>query len=157
MRHDLSKSFDRATLPKEAASRWRADLSTLGPLHESSNFVCSFSDAQGQLRYLRMSHASHRTSEHLAAELEFVQYLKAHDCPVAAPLPSAQGNLIEPLSNRGETFHASVFEAAPGTADAWQSDTVNRRILFDHGQSLGRIHALSRQFRPTHHRFQNVR
>jgi Ser/Thr protein kinase RdoA (MazF antagonist) len=155
MRHDLSHSFDRAALPRHAASLWNADLSTLGPLHESSNFVCSFTSSQGQACYLRLCPASHRPAEHIAAELEFIQYLKGHDCPVAQALPSAQGRPIETFSHRDQTFHACVFEAAPGSADTWQTDpAANLRILFDQGQALGRIHALSLRFRPKQRRFQ---
>ncbi len=82
-------------------------------LRAVENYVYEFEVAQRPL-ILRFTHSSHRTTEQVTAELEFVDFLGQQGVTVARAVPSLQGSLIEHLPVDGGYFSAAVFERAPG-------------------------------------------
>ena len=148
MRDDIHRSFDRTHTPREALARWDALADSLEPAGEDQNFVFRFRDAAGVENYLRLTHPSHRTRELLLGELEFVDYLATNGAPVAAPLRSKAGNLVETIVTPAGEFNAAVFRAVQGQPVKWGTDAENRQILFERGRTLGQIHRLSQSYRP---------
>jgi len=153
MRYDVSQKVDRQSALKEALSKWdKAQADAIAPVEteEGVNVVGKFTETDtGQERYLRLVHKTHRTQEQVAAELEYVTYLKQKGCAVAAPVCSKAGNFIEVIeAGDAGRFYASVFEAAVGVRDNWGADEKNRKILFEQGRAIGKMHAAAREFVP---------
>ncbi len=91
------------------------------------------------------------TREQLLGELDFVSYLDAHGVPVALPVPSRKGNLVESIPLDNETcFLAYAFEKVPGFM--YPDDAVvtfPEPVLVEWGRLLGRIHCLSVTYQPS--------
>jgi Ser/Thr protein kinase RdoA (MazF antagonist) len=106
----------------------------------------------GERRVLRVSHSLHRTSDATQGELEWLNYLVDGGVPAARAVFSERGNLVEPIPVAdGSHFTAVSFEWARGdhaTEEQWQSGLPVRL-----GQIVGRMHALTKDFRPSEPRF----
>jgi Ser/Thr protein kinase RdoA (MazF antagonist) len=156
MLHSVQRLFDRVQTPRDAAAHWPHDPRTLTPVEESQNFVYRFHEPDGgPLRYLRLTHETHRTRELIEAELDFVNHLAAAGADVAAPVRSREGNLVEVIESPMGQFYAAVFVAVHGQPVRWDTDAENRAILHERGKTLGKIHRLSQTFRahPERRRF----
>ncbi|HLN61225.1 MAG TPA: phosphotransferase [Symbiobacteriaceae bacterium] len=122
------------------APRWGLAPDRLRFVGGFQNFVYE-GELDGRPVIFRVSHQSHRTPELIRSELDFVQYLALHGLPVARPVAvPGSGALAEAA---GE-FTAAVFEKAPGGPDTDDVPGLLRRL----GRLMGRMHALSRQYRP---------
>jgi len=141
-------AVDAMTISRDALRHWGGDPDSVEIVQVGVNVVSRFRDAGQAVRYLRLSHESHRSLRALAAELEFVEYLKAQQCDVAALIRSAACNAIEPLETPAGTFHAAVFEPVLGEKPRWGEDADNRRQLHERGKALGKIHRASKSFQP---------
>lgn len=128
-----------------AAGHFGLDTERIRPLDGFENFVCE-SSRENREYILRISHVSHRSSDQIRAELDWVNYLAEHGAPVCVPLRSNNGLLVETIESAGHPFIAVVFEKAPGSQvnrdDQTPAMTLNR------GRLLGQIHALSRTYVP---------
>jgi Ser/Thr protein kinase RdoA (MazF antagonist) len=148
MRHEILTAFDRNATPAEAAGRWEGDRQTLTPVREGANIVYQFT-MESRPAFLRLTHSSHRSRAQVGAEMDFIKFLKSRGNPVAAPIASRSGELIEQMESSAGTFFASVFEEAPGQRVQWGPDADNRRTLQLLGSALGRLHAIARTFPPS--------
>jgi Ser/Thr protein kinase RdoA (MazF antagonist) len=92
---------------------WAHDPDTARYFRASANFVFVFKHA-GQPYTLRFTHADERTADTIEAELAFLQHLGARGVPVALPVRSLSGRLVESVATPLGLFHAAVFEWLPG-------------------------------------------
>jgi Ser/Thr protein kinase RdoA (MazF antagonist) len=82
--------------------------------------------------------------------LEWVSYLAEHGAPVAAPLTSSRGHLLESLVQDGVRYTLTAFEKASGTLaetipiSAWSPD-----LFHSIGRSVGKFHRISASYRPS--------
>ena len=102
---------------------------------------------------LRVSVLEDRTEEDYLAETEFVRYLAENGAPVADVIPSVNGRLVERF---GEGF-ASLFACAKGILLAdngyrYREGAPLEEYFYNTGKTLGKIHRLSRKYRPVHRR-----
>ncbi len=91
------------------------------------------------------------TEAQLLGELDFVRYLDAYGVPVALPVPSREGNLIEtiPLDNEA-CFLAYAFEKVPGFMYPDESVVeFPETVLVEWGRLMGRIHHLAARYQPS--------
>jgi amicoumacin kinase len=95
---------------------------------------------------LRLTHHSHRTFDHVRAELDWLDFLAGHGVAVCRPIRSIEGSLVECLESDGDRFMAVVFERAPGRP-VRRSDWT-RAMTYNRGRLIGRMHALTRMYRP---------
>lgn len=103
---------------------------------------------------LRVSSLSDRNIEDYEAEIEYIHYLSEGGASVADSIPSGKGNRIEIIDEKAVT----MFEIAKGDQIAAHGyryiDGVPIEEYFYHtGKVLGKIHALSKNYRPIHKRF----
>ena len=129
----------------EAAGRYGAQPAHATLLQASASDVFAVT-VDGTPRILRLTHSSRRSAAQLDAELQFIDYLGHHGLGVAHALTSPAGRRIETVSTAGGAFHAVLFERAAGAAmvdGAWTGPLIQAW-----GQFLGRLHALSRRYRP---------
>src|SRR6202042_433743 len=71
---------------------------------------------------------------------DYVQYLSGRGVPVAKPLVSQSGKLIEVFESDGLELYACVFEAAPGARLTWQTPNWNADNFLRWGRALGLLH-----------------
>ena len=131
----------------EAARRYGAAAGAMQELDGFESFIYAYSRA-GAERILRIGHSHRRPERLVQGEAEWLRYLHRSGCDrVAMPIESLAGNLTEAVADgSGEHFIATAFEKAPGR-HLQQSDYSP--VLFETwGALLGRIHALSAEYRP---------
>ena len=131
-------------------------------------FICS---KDGEKKFvLRISETGDRTENDYCAKTEFVRYLAKNGAPVADVVPSVNGKLVEVIDgdctdsvaagHDGATpFFISLFEYAKGmlladNAYRYRDGAPLSEYFFNTGKALGKIHALSKNFKPVaaHHR-----
>ncbi len=131
-------------------------------------FICS---KDGEKKFvLRISATGDRTENDYRAETEFVRYLAENGAPVADVIPSVNGKLVEVIdgdcADSGATgidgaapVFLSLFEYAKGmlladNAYRYREGAPLSEYFFNTGKTLGKIHALSKNFEPVadHHR-----
>ena len=130
-------------------------------------FICS---RDGVKKFvLRISATGDRSENDYLAEAEFVRYLAKNGAPVADVIPSANGKLVEVLDGNVtdlvaagdgsaiDSFAApvfiSLFEYAKGmlladNAYRYRDGAPLSEYFFNTGKTLGKIHALSKNFKP---------
>lgn len=131
-------------------------------------FICS---KGGEKKFvLRISATGDRTENDYLAETDFVHYLAENGAPVADVIPSAGGKFVEVIDEADSvaTVHdgaapvfLSLFEYAKGmlladNAYRYRDGAPLSEYFFNTGKTLGKIHALSKNFEPaTDHRRPN--
>ena len=140
MRSSYLSTFDGDRVPADAAARWSA--TEVRHVQSSEAFVYGVAVA-GQPAFLRLTHPGHRSAEQVEAELRFVADLATRGVPVARPIPSVGGSLIESVRDGGTTYSACLFAAAPGDRLALRSAADDGPALGQWGRLLGLIHAAS--------------
>ena len=78
---------------------------------------------------------------------EFANYLAENGVPVARPLRSCQGRLLETLVEDGATYVVTLSARAPGKHIDWQTIGENSDAIVEAwGRVLGRMQALGKTF-----------
>lgn len=144
------------SIVQDALCRFGMDNCEVRPVpgHEGGrNDLFVLTKPDGERYVLRLSTLPDRTEEDYLAETEFVRYLAANGASVADVLTSKNGKLVERING---TF-ASVFEYAPGMLISdngyrYREGSPLAEYFYNTGKTLGKIHALSKQYRSVHHR-----
>jgi Ser/Thr protein kinase RdoA (MazF antagonist) len=95
---------------------------------------------------LRLTPALRRDRAELNGELDFIFHLARHHVPVAVPMHSESGLMVEELVVSGEPYYAVVFGELPGKQI--RISGKGAAVVRAWGGSLGRLHAASRGFVP---------
>jgi Ser/Thr protein kinase RdoA (MazF antagonist) len=81
--------------------------------------------------------------------LEWVRFLKDEGAPVAAPIPSIHGRLVESLEQDGTRYTITVFETASGIrAELIPPAEWTDELFQNIGRAAGMMHRISRHFVP---------
>ena len=112
----------------------------------------------GEERVLRFSGLEDRVFEDYLAETEYVSYLAKNGASVAAVVPSLQGRNAERVSCGGREYAVSMFRRAKGDQLAahgyrYRENAPIEEYWFNTGSTLGKMHALSKDYNPEHRRF----
>lgn len=126
-----------------AHDRWSHDPGSLELFRYSSNFVFLFRD-RGERRFLRSAHEGQRSRAQIEAEVQLLLWLQEEGIPVAAPLPSEQGNFVEAVETEAGTYHSVVFPGLSG--EQLDSDELAEADFRVWGAALGRLHAAIRRY-----------
>jgi len=106
------------------------------------NFVYEHKDI-----ILRITHSIRRTESYVMGELEFVRYLADHGVPVAVPILSPGGNLVETFPIGDGYFLITAFNKAWGH-EPEESELTG--VFFEKwGRLTGQIHSLTKSFQPS--------
>lgn len=135
----------------KAVRLWRGEPDSLRQVSASANPVFNFS-AAGQPLFLRLTSARNRTIEQIEAELNFINYLHRGRVDVRLPVKSANGREVETIQDGDILRFACVFKEAEGECLAFGTDEANKKHFQLRGRTLGRIHALSRDYTPAPHK-----
>lgn len=97
---------------------------------------------------LRISHSRRRTVEMILGEVDWINYLTTRGVSASPAAPSTRGELVEIIEDgQGGQFLATSFIKAPGKAP-WEARWTPDRYE-GYGRLIGRMHALSKDYRPT--------
>jgi Ser/Thr protein kinase RdoA (MazF antagonist) len=138
---------------KQASRYYGFAPDKLQRLGSFESFVFEY-NRNGNDYILRVTPGSHRQPEKIHGELEWLNYLADNDVSVARAVESGNGSLIEVVEldkggSRSESFYSVVaFEKArggPATKDDW-----NDKLFTNWGQIVGRMHALTKNYQPSH-------
>jgi len=126
------------------ARRWGADASPASCISRGANAVYRCESGAGRF-YLRITSPGARSLELVAAAIDWQRYLHERGAPVAEPVPSADGHLIEVVSESGRPFFATVTREVQGD----RIDFTNLPQITAWATAIGRIHEASGDYRPS--------
>lgn len=119
------------------------------------NCIYVIENAEGEKKVLRISTLEDRTEEDYLAETEFIHFLADNGASVADVFTSINGKFVE----RIDGIFISMFEFAPGMLISdngyqYRDGVPLEEYFFNTGKTLGKIHTLSKKYKPIHHRAQ---
>ncbi|WP_336773406.1 phosphotransferase enzyme family protein [Paenibacillus sp. MMO-58] len=132
----------------EGAARFGVDPEELTFIGGFQNFIYSY-QRENRKYILRFTPSTLRTREGVSAELEWVRYLAQHELSVSVPVNSKEGKPFELIDGNGISFYASSFTYAPGRKIGYPECLGNPFLYEQCGRITGRLHELSRSFKPT--------
>lgn len=131
----------------EAMTRFGIAEGNIQLLDGFESYIYEYSRPDGVF-ILRIGHSLRRTKQLIQGEVDWINYLAAGGAGVAKAIISDAGQLVEFLEdNQGDYFMATAFERAKGgppTKELW-----NPELFQAWGRLLGRIHALTKDYRPS--------
>lgn len=96
---------------------------------------------------LRISQASTRTYEELKSELDLLIHLSYTGISISLPVKSCEGNLIEKITNKEETYFVTSFKKAEGAHISYPDYLNNYRMFYELGKITGKFHKASKKFK----------
>ncbi|MFD3448966.1 phosphotransferase enzyme family protein [Microbacteriaceae bacterium 4G12] len=140
--------MDNVLLAK-GATKFDVDLSELQLIGGFSNnvFECK---RNGENFILKFYPSSKYKIDSIKAELDWIRFLLQSEVNVTPPLYSVDGNYLEIIQvDNEEECCVLAFEKAKGTfIDVSDTDNWNREFFYNWGKTLGKIHFLSKKYRP---------
>lgn len=125
---------------------WQAMPHSIRPVSDSANLVLTFNTPDKRI-FLRLASERDRRLEQVEAELDFLRYLHEGGVSVSLPVRSVNGRTVEPIQIENQLLLACAFHEAEGEQFIFgDDDDANEREFRLRGQTLGRIHALSRDY-----------
>jgi Ser/Thr protein kinase RdoA (MazF antagonist) len=121
----------------EIARRWKHRSGSVRFFRSSANFVYSLR-ANGPC-FLRFADETERSRTTIEAEVDLLNRLAGAGVPVARPVPSLLGNLVETVSTDRGTYNACVFPALSGAQH--EIEALDPAQFRSWGAALGRLHA----------------
>ena len=98
---------------------------------------------------LRIYRNDWRSQEQIFFELELLAFLKSHNMPAAAPIPTKTGGLCFFIESPEGTRTAALFSYAPGIAPGNKISVEQSNLL---GQTVARIHSETVDFETAYNR-----
>jgi amicoumacin kinase len=136
------------TILRQARQRYAIAAADIRLLDGFESFIYAFSRA-GSGYILRIGHSLRRSPDLIRGEVDWINYLAAGGAGVAQAILSDDGNLVELIDDgQGGQFLATAFVQAPG-GSVGEMGGWSEALMVNYGRLLGRIHTLSKQYRPT--------
>lgn len=143
---------------KEAACRFGATEAALLRLHDSvkvmrgDRFVeksLRQCERDGRTLVLRLTHPQYVDFKLIPGEVDWVNYLADKGLSVPRAVPSDRGNLVEIVGDENCPYAAVCFERAEGRQiDFGNPDEWSAGLFERYGETVGRMHALTKEYRP---------
>ena len=108
-------------------------------------------------KVLRIS-LNDRSREELLAEAEYIRWLFENGGSVSNIISSKNGNLVEEITNNNVAYFFSLFDKAKGkqfheNAYRYRKDVPIAEYYYNIGKTIGKLHQLSKEYSPIHHRY----
>ena len=100
----------------------------------------------GRPYVLKISHDSRRSKDMILGEVDFINYLGDKGLTISRAVPSRNDVLVEVLPARQGHFTVIMYEHAPGTFV--KREDWNASLFVTMGLYLGKLHALSKNYKP---------
>lgn len=109
-------------------------------------------------KIIRIAFLPDRNTDDFLSELEYVRYLYEHGGSVSNVVDSCNRRLLEKIIYKDHSFYVSVFEKAKGEQLAengyqYREGVPLTEYFFNCGKTLGKLHALSKEYEPVHRRY----
>ena len=145
----LTYLFENFDLAKEAIKNWNYDADTLETMLSyfriSSNAIYPFCH-NGQVCFLRLAPIDEKIEKNIVGELEFIEYLSQHDYPALKPIMTLSGEKVIKLDTKWGKYYACAFKKVAGVQI--EATDMSKEIMYEYGKTLGKLHALSSDFKP---------
>jgi Ser/Thr protein kinase RdoA (MazF antagonist) len=115
-------------------------------LNGSECFVYSYRLA-GKDYILKVIHSSHRTTEDILAEVDWLQYLDASNINISVPVHSNNGNYVEKVNWRKSYYSVISYEKAKGRII--EKSEFTPLLIQNWGATMGKIHSVTKSYQPT--------
>jgi amicoumacin kinase len=141
--------MDADTL-KRAAERYEIPVSLLKPA-AGGHFSHVYEFSRGDQAFiLKITPPNDEIDvQAMRAILEWVFFLASRGAPVASPILSRDGQLIETIEVDGESYLAVLFEKAGGIlAEELPVDAWDETLVQNLGRTAGKMHAVARSYVP---------
>lgn len=104
-----------------------------------------FSSTADRDLVVRLTPATHRNKNEVIAEVSFMNYLAQKEFPLAIPMASKNGRLVESTEFDDKLFFATVFKKIEGLR-ATDEESLESKFLFNWGAYLAQLHTYSIQY-----------
>jgi Ser/Thr protein kinase RdoA (MazF antagonist) len=142
----LIKNRYNDSILQEAMQRYGIAEDQIHALDAFESFIYEY-ERDSHEYILRISHSFRRSEALVLGEVDWINYLAERGVSAAKAIPSESGKLVEAIDDqKGETFLVTAFVKARGQApwDLWTPG-----LFESYGEMIGRIHALSKDYRPS--------
>jgi len=130
---------------QEAMRRYGIAENQIRSLDAFESFIYEF-ERDSSSYILRINHSFRRSESLVLGEVDWINDLAEGGVSVAKVIPSESGKLVEAIEDKqGGTFFVTAFVKAQGGAP-W--DLWTPKLYETYGETIGRIHALSKQYQP---------
>lgn len=143
---------------KEAADSFKATPDRLLRLHDSVKIARSHRfvekslyqcERDGRVFILRLTHPLYIDFELIPGETNWINYLADGGVRIPRAVPSDRGNLVEIIEDEDCPYAVVCFEKAKGQQiDFDDVNDWNAGLFEKYGETIGRIHSLTKQYRP---------
>ncbi|GMK40978.1 hypothetical protein PCCS19_40340 [Paenibacillus sp. CCS19] len=129
------------------------------PAHDRGRNVAYTCEQEGANAYvLRIAYLPDRSREDLLGEVEYIRYLFEHGGSVSNVVSSRKGSLLEEITHNNYTFYICLFTKAKGRSLAdnhyqYRDGVPIAEYYYNCGATLGKLHQLSKAYKPTHRRY----
>ena len=137
------ESDGRSPVAEHILECWEHDHGSARVARASANVVCRFAH-QGTRQFLRFALSTERSRAAIEAEVALLDWLAGAGVPVARPLHSRTGSLIETVATDLGVVHAVVFAGLDGAHLA--IDALDDSHFHAWGAALGQLHAAMRRY-----------
>jgi len=122
------------------------------------NVVYACETAGAEAKILRIAYLTDRSREDVLAEVEFVRYLFENGGSVSDVIESRNGKMLEEIVYDNRTFFVCLFRKAKGELLAdhhyrYREGAPISEYFYNCGKVLGKLHHLSKGYRPIHRRY----
>lgn len=119
-------------------------------------YTCEKADESPQI--LRICYLDDRTRDDFLAELEYVRFLHDNGASVANVISSVNDKLLEEINYNNHTFFISLFQKAKGKMlvennYCYRDGVPLTEYFYNCGKVLGKMHQLSKNYKPIHRRY----
>lgn len=127
--------------------------------HEGGrNVIFTCEKEGGESLILRIAYLKDRSREDFVGELEYVRYLFQHGGSVSDVVNSKNGNLLEEITYHNQRYFISVFIKAKGKMLVennykYRKGAPLTEYFYNCGKTLGKLHQISKGYRPNHARY----
>lgn len=152
MEREIELQFSQEVL-FEAARRFGLSSDSLKLLGDFENYVYE-GKVGGVSHILRLTHSSHRSTNMVLGELEWINYLAENGVSVAKAFSSTSGKLAEEIRVGEDYFVASLFQKAKGRLlDRSNPAEPTPEVITEWGRTIGKMHRATKHFEPSDERF----
>lgn len=135
----------------QAALLFDVDPKAIKVLGGFENFIYEFKRENEEV-ILRFVHSTHRTYNHVLAEIEFIDYLSKNGANVSTIIKNNKDQIAFKIRcENNEFFTVSAFTKAPGTFVKEQRFNDDFNYMF--GKAVGKLHKLAKTYEPKHKRY----
>ena len=147
MEKHIKEKFNN-TILQQAMRRYNIAKDDITLLAGFESFIYEFKQ-NNKAYILRIGHSHRRNINLISGEVDWINYLAQGGAAVAKAMLSADKNLVEAIDDgHGGQFLATAFKKAKGKPPSktmWTAD-----FFKVYGQVIGKIHALTKNYTPTH-------